>query len=157
MGAEARNGAQAATEAAAAVRCSEGCGYRRRSCHRRCGGAAAAARRGLSAGTAPLSAAGPAHCRRRPRPPLPRPPASCGASPVRGGASRPATLDHAHPLGAPPTTGLRPYLGANDRLSAALAPPRSPGSRLSCRVLLPREARILCEETRTAELHQACG
>lgn len=95
-------------------------------CQRRCGGAAAAARRGLLAGTAPLQRApptadtGPApsvappilpHSAVLPEPEAPPP--NCVAP------------GHAHSLVVPPTTGLLGFLGSIDWRPAALAPPRS--------------------------------
>lgn len=132
VGAEARNRTQAATEAAAAARCSEGCGYRRGSCHRRSGVAAAAARRGLLAGTAPLSAAGPAHCRHRPRPSIAPPTRllrrfSCprrGLKTRNAGPrppARPRPLPGSAPTSAPMTGCLQLWLrpGALDHASPA--------------------------------------
>lgn len=131
-------------------------------CRRHCGSAAAAALRGLSAGTAPLRRApptadlGPAPGRAPPTAPssaaLPEPEAPPQAPPSpplrrsRSWRPRPPRSRPAHRAfhcGAPRT-------GGPAQLRTGPLPPLR-------RVLWPGPAPILLPGTRPAELHQACG
>lgn len=107
------------------------------------------------------SAAGPAHCRHRPRPrpcPAHPPPSAVLPEPVAP-PLRPAAPGPAHEPVAPPTPALCRFSGLGRAAvcssgSAQLPPGPRPLPR---RVLPPGCTRILCLETRTAELHQVRG